>query len=744
MNLRTRAGATVLAGVLGLGLGVPSWASPQAPHAVDRAETEANITRLTTALLAGSQFAHHPLDDQLAGKLLDRYLEALDGNRSLFLQSDIDEFAGYRAQLAQATRVAGDTSAARAIFARYLERLGQQVAYDAEKLRSGSFEFAGHDVYTFDRKQSARPRDLAAVRELWQQGLRAEYLQEKLSDKKPTRDAIVVTLTKRHAQQLRTMKALDEDEVLETYLDALTHVYDPHSDYLGHEEMESLSIAMNLSLAGIGATLTSEDGFCTIKQLVPGSPAARSGRLKPGERIVAVGQGAAAVVDVTDMPLTRIVDLIRGPKGSVVMLTILPQVGAAGAPESVRLVRDEIKLEDQQAKASIVDMPPRDGKTVRLGVIDLPSFYSDREHGTHGGATADVAKLLAKLTTEHVQGVVLDLRRNGGGSLDEAISLAGLFIKQGPVVQTRDFKNAIEVDKDPDPAVVYDGPLVVLTSRFSASASEIVAGALQDYGRAVIVGDSATFGKGTVQSITPLAPIMDRAGLGHSFDPGALKVTVSKFYRPSGASTELRGVGSDIVLPSPSEVAGVSEATLTDPLPWDTVPAARYERENRVQPYLPALRDKSARRVDAERAFVDLREEVTELKQRLADGTISLNEAARRRQMAASKARDLAIDKEARAMVLARITYPITVRAAALPGLPARLVVAPASTSASQTVPPSDSHGGGADPAGDDLSSDDVISNESLLILGDYVSLLAPTHGDVHQDASAVKGRPKG
>ena len=406
------------------------------------------------------------------------------------------------------------------------------------------------------------------------------------------------TLTRRHAQSLHTMTALSSDEVLEVYLDTLAHVYDPHSDYLGHEQMESLSIAMNLSLFGIGASLESDDGTCKVLALMPGGPAARSGLLKPGDRIVAVAQAGQPPVDIVNMPLTRAVQLIRGPKGSTVSLTIVPAGGAAGAAtKTASLVRDEITLEDQQAKARIVDLPTgkgaaqatTKGATVRLGVIDLPSFYADMGGGKRRSATADVSRLLAKLQAEHVRGVVLDLRHNGGGSLEEAISLTGLFIRKGPVVQTRGSDGKVVVDEDTDPAVVYDGPLVLLTSRFSASASEILAGALQDYGRAVVVGDSSTFGKGTVQNIVPLAPYMDQVGLGHSYDPGALKITTSKFYRPSGASTQLRGVTADVVLPSASDLSEVSEASLKDPLPWDVVPAASYERLNRVEPYVAGL-----------------------------------------------------------------------------------------------------------------------------------------------------------
>ena len=384
-------------------------AAPAIPAADERA-TEANITRLTTSLLEGSQFAHHPLDAQFASKLIDRYLDALDGNHTLFLQSDVDGFGEYRATLAQATRVAGDTRAAHAIFARYLQRLAEQVAYDTELLKHGPFDFTAHDRFSFERDHAPRPRDLAAAKELWRQQLRAEFLQEKLADKKPAE--IATTLTRRHERQLRTMKGLGEDDVVEIYLNALAHVYDPHSDYLGHEELQSLSIALNLSLFGIGASLTTEDGTCVIRELIPGGPAARSGLLKAGDRIIAVAQGKAEPVDVVEMPLTRIVNLIRGPKGSPVTLTVLPPTGTAGAAKTIPLIRAEIKLEDQQAKARIVDVPTTDNGTLRLGVIDLPSFYSSSDsHDSQNGATADVVRLLNKLKAEQVRGVVLDLRQ---------------------------------------------------------------------------------------------------------------------------------------------------------------------------------------------------------------------------------------------------------------------------------------------------------------------------------------------
>jgi len=698
------------------------WSGQAASSASTADTTEANITLVTAGFLEHSQLAHHPLDTELAGKFLDRYLDDLDGSRSLLLQSDVDEFAAYRADLAQAIHRDGDTRAAHAIFARYLERLAQRAAYVTELLRTAKFDFTGHDVYAFDREHAERPRDLAAAQRIWRQQIRAEYLQEKLADK--SQGEIVRALLRRKEHQLATMKALRGSEVVEIYLNALAHVYDPHTDYLGHEQLESLTIAMNLSLFGIGAALETEDGYCKIRELLPGGPALRSGQLKPGDRIVAVGQSSEEPVDVTNMPLSRTVELIRGPKGTTVKLTILAAGAADGSlARIVSLVRDEIKLEDQQAKARILDLPVEQGRTIRLGVIDLPSFYADmggRKGAEPRSATADVARLLAKLKKSNVRGVVLDLRGNGGGSLEEAISLTGLFIRQGPVVQTRGLEGAVEVGADKDASVQYDGPLIVLTSRFSASASEILVGALQDYGRAVVVGDSSTFGKGTVQSILPLTMVMDKVGFAHAYDPGALKVTMSKFYRPNGASTQLRGVESDIVLPSTSDLSDVSESALKDPLPWDAVPAAPHEQLNRVQPYLGALREKSRLRVGAQRDFAYLTEDVARLRKSVAEKSVSLNEAERRQEMAQLKTRQEARKREELARPTAQpTTYEITLKNALLPGLPPAMAPKKDDKKGDKKGDKkSDREGAAATP------DRDILLIETMKILGDYVDLL--------------------
>jgi carboxyl-terminal processing protease len=683
---------------------------------------EANVTRVTTALLEQSQFSHHPLDTQLGAKLLDRYLDALDPGRSLFLQSDVAELARDWGRVAGAMRDGGDTTAAHVIFARFKQRLSQRVLYGQALLRT-PFDFTGDDQFVFDRRQAARPRDLAEAQSLWRQQLRAEYLMEKLAkpsgpkaDEAKSGEAaraekpadIVATLSRRLDRELRTMSGLTNDEIVGIYLDALAHVYDPHSDYLGREEMESMAISMNLSLAGVGASLRDGEGGCEIAELLPGGPASRSGQLKPGDRIVAVSQGNQPPVDVANMPLSRIVNLIRGTKGTMLSLKVLPALGQPGAARTVWLMRDQIHLADQQAKARLVELRQADGTTARLGVIDLPAFYSGPTGDGHSGAAADLARLLTKLKAERVRGVMLDLRRNGGGSLQEAIDVTGLFIKKGPVAQTRDPNDTVEVQADNNPSVAYDGPLVVLTSRFSASASEIVAGALQDYGRALVVGDGTTFGKGTVQNILPLKGIMDRMGLAHDGNPGALKVTISKFYRPSGGSTELRGVASDVVIPSSSEAADVGEAKLTDPLPWDTVPAAQYERLGRVATALPLVRTGSARRIAADPAFEELRRKIVAAKARVGAGAVSLNESERRRELAADEARDRAIDEAGRRAMAAYQSYEITPETAARAGLPAPTPARPPAPA-----------GAARRALSDGLPGDDLVAAEALAILRD-------------------------
>lgn len=494
-------------------------------------------------------------------------------------------------------------------------------------------------------------------------------------------DEIIKTLTRRYNRTLRTLKQYDSDEVLQLYLDSLAKAYDPHSDYFGRAATENFSISMSLSLFGIGATLQSEDGYTVIRNVVPGSPAEKSKQIKVNDKIVAVAQGDSDFVDVVDEKLDKVVQQIRGPKNTKVRLNIIP----ADAPDPsarkvVTLTRDEIKLEDQEAKAKVVELPDAQGNNIRLGVIDLPSFYADfptggRRSSQPKSTTRDVAKLVKKLKDEKCEGIILDLRRNGGGSLEESVSVAGLFIKSGPIVQVRDPGNRVGVDRDNDPSVLYDGPLIVLTSRFSASASEIVAGALQDYGRALIVGDISTHGKGTVQTLQELAQFTRALGIKSTNNPGATKITIRKFYRASGASTQLRGITPEIILPSVNNVADFGEKSLTNALPWDTIASADFEKVNLTTPVIPELSRRSAERVAADRDFEYIQEDILRYQKQKAEKTLSLNEARRLREKEENKVRAETRKKELQLRhEVQPTTYELTLKLCDQPGLPPAVV----------------------------------------------------------------------
>jgi len=644
---------------------------------LDVAPDQTNIARIVPLVLEQYHFLQEELDDARSSKALDHYIEMLDGMHLHFLQSDIDEFNPlYRTHLDELLKKKGDVTPAQHIFSRFLQRLTQRVDYVGELLATEKFEFTGTDRYNLDRKKSPRPKDLAEAKQLWRQHLRYEILQDKLNKEKS--EDIASKITKRYSRLLRSLQDYDRDDVLELYLSAVAQVFDPHTDYMGKSSLDTFNINMSLSLTGIGALLRSEDGYCKIQSLVANGPAQKSKQLKENDRIIAVAQGTNEPVDVVEMKLNKVVEMIRGRKGTEVRLTIIP----ADAPDpSVRkvvsLIRDEIKLEDQEAKAKIIDFPGTTGKQVRVGVIDLPSFYAqmdltgkkDDDDGPRKSTTRDVALLLRKLTSENVDGVILDLRRNGGGSLEEAINLTGLFIKEGPVVQVKDHDGQKHVDSDKDESVLYDGPLVVLTSRFSASASEILAGALQDYERAVVVGDKSTHGKGTVQQLIDLKRIA--AFRRSTISPGAVKVTIRKFYRPSGSSTQLKGVAPDIILPSLNNHADVGESALENALPWDTISAAKYEKLNRVQPYLAELQKRSSARVETDPDFQYVKEDIEQFKKALADRTVSLNEEQRLKEKADAEARSKARQAELKARPPGNETvYEITLALADKPGLP--------------------------------------------------------------------------
>jgi len=545
---------------------------------------------------------------------------------------------------------------------------------------------------------------------------------------------IYKTLTNRYAQMLKNYKELDSDRVFEIYLNSLARAYDPHSDYMGHMQAGEFAIRMKLSLFGIGALLRSKDGYCEIEELKEG-PARKSGQVNAGDRIVAVAQNTGEAVDVVGMPLDKVVDMIRGPKGTQVTLTIIP---ANAADSSVRklvtLVRDEIKLEDMAAKAQLYEQPKTVGPAARVGVIDLPSFYADNEASSLAGdagrskstsTSLDVARLITRLKKEKVGGIILDLRRNGGGYLEEAEKLTGLFIGRGPVVQTKDPNDFVEAQSSHE-ACLYDGPLIVLVSRFSASASEILAGALQDYNRALIVGDHSTFGKGTVQTVQGLDPYLRQRNLSRSFDPGELKFTIKKFYRAGGVSTQLKGVVSDIELPSVWNYATdeVGESALPYALPCDEVSSADgLVNLNRVTPYLPWLRQSSAARVATNTDFVYVGQDIDEFRKQRADKSISLNEASRLVEQKARTDRMEARSKERQARKKSpEKVYEITLKNVDLAGLQPPVV----KTNSVAVVKPAslDDQLDAADADGPDNQSSDPTLAEARNILRDYIGLM--------------------
>src|SRR5438270_101771 len=485
--------------------------------------------------------------------------------------------------------------------------------------------------------QAPWPKDEAEADQLWKGRISSELLQEKLSEHPIEPGPQLVG--RRYDRIARNVHEEDREEQVKLYLDALAQTYDPHSEYLSKADFKNFNIQMGLSLVGIGAMLRTEDGYAKIESLVPGGPAQTDGRLKVGDRITAVGQGTGEFVDVRDMRLDKVVEMIRGKKGTKVRLLAIP----ANAPDpsqrkNVDLVRDEIKLKDQEARADIIIKKDENGNPVKLGWLTLPSFYADMDRHSKS-TTRDVLALLKRLKKENIAGLIVDLRRNGGGSLEESISLTGLFLKSGPIVQTKGSNGNIVISSDPDPGIAYSGPLIVLTSRQSASASEIFAAALQDYGRAVIVGDKNTFGKGTVQTILPIGRFTSLLG-SRSDDDGELKLTIQKFYRVAGGSTQLHGVASDIVLPSLTDLPEFAEGALKNCLPYDEVPKAKYTKWNEpVSLYLDELKRRSAERIPNDAEFHYVQEDMDRLRHRLDENRISLNEDVRKKELSEDKTR---------------------------------------------------------------------------------------------------------
>lgn len=595
-------------------------------------------TRLLVSLLEQAHFAGTPISKLELDELLPNYMSALDYNRLFFTEGDRDNIVAQHTEYLERNLRAGDLEPAFEIFNIYRTRALDRIDWVLARL-DGEFSFDNDATYRTDRHELPWPANLVEADELWENRLRYELLADLLNDE--DLDAAKKNVTRRYERLRRTLLETEPHEVQEVFLSTLSKLYDPHSSFLSASTLEDFSISMQLSLVGIGAQLLSEDGYCTIKELIPGGPAALDNRLRPNDRIVAVAQDGEEPVDVIDMKLRHVVEMIRGEKGTTVHLTVIP----ADAPDSsvrrtISLVRDEIRLTASRAQATIHEVPDADGKIVPIGVIEVPSFYgsvgSERPGQTKTSTTDDVQELIGILKEQGIEALVLDLRRNGGGLLTEAIRLTGLFIERGPVVQVKSSNGDLRVDPDKDPTVAYSGPLAILVSRNSASASEIVAGALQSYNRALIVGESSTHGKGTVQAIFELKNYLFRSAA----PTGAAKLTVQKFYLPDGQSTQNRGVIPDIVFPSFNEYLPIGEADLPNALVWDTISPGNWEEERNRFPIrspleeelIQSLRKRSNERQEALREFQYLRRSIDWFRERQEQKTVSLNFEQRREQ----------------------------------------------------------------------------------------------------------------
>ncbi|PYI96103.1 MAG: tail-specific protease [Verrucomicrobia bacterium] len=607
------------------------------------AASKETIAMSVGRLLEEGHYTRQKLNEEISKKFLQSYLELLDFSHLFFTQQDVDALNTKYANSIAGDVLLGTLKPAYEIYALYTKRVDDRVAKIKELLKQ-PIDFKSNATVELSRQKSPWPKDEAEADQLWRGRITNELLQEHLSEH-PIEPAPQL-VARRYDRLARNVHEQDKDEQIKLFLDALAQAYDPHSEYLSKADMKNFSINMGLSLVGIGAMLRSEDGYAKIESLVPGGPAQLDGRLKVGDRITAVAQGQADYVDVREMRLDKVVEMIRGKKGTRVRLLAIPSDATdPSRRKNVELVRDEIKLKDQEARADIIMKKDENGDPIKLGWLTLPSFYADMDRHQKS-TTRDVLALLKRLKKENIAGLVIDLRRNGGGSLEEALSLTGLFLKSGPIVQTKDYNGSIRISSDPDPGIAYSGPLIVLTSRQSASASEIFAAALQDYGRAVIVGDKNTFGKGTVQTILPIGRFASLLG-SHSDEDGALKLTIQKFYRVAGGSTQLHGVASDIVLPSLSDLPEFGEGALKNALVYDEVTKAKYTKwSDNHSLFVDQLRGRSEERVKNDAEFHYVMEDIDRLRHKMDENRISLNEDARKKELQDDKLRKEMRSKE--------------------------------------------------------------------------------------------------
>jgi carboxyl-terminal processing protease len=592
------------------------------------------VTQIVTTLLQRNHYEKRALNDEMSSEVFDRYLEKLDYNKLYFLASDIAEFEMYRYELDEVLR-SGQVNVAFDIFNRYQQRAEERLKYVFEQLEK-PFDFSTDEVLELDRKDAPWAKTSEELDDLWRKRLKDQALSLKLAGK--DEEGIRKTLRNRYKRLAKNIAQSQSEDVYQIFMNSFAESFDPHTNYFSPKDFDDFKIRMSQSLEGIGARLVSEDDYTKVVEIIPGGPADKSGLLHPNDKIIGVGQDYdGEIVDVVGWRIDDVVQLIRGKKGTVVRLQIIPQNAKPGAPpDTIALVRDKIKLEDQSAKMDTIRVN-HNGEEQLFGVIEIPTFYSDfdamrRGERDYKSTYRDVKKLLEELKAMNVDGVIIDLRRNGGGYLNEAVDLTGLFIEKGPVVQVRYSDGRKEIEEDNNPAVVYDGPLAVLVDRLSASASEIFAAAIQDYGRGFIVG-SQTFGKGTVQR-----PIdLNRFVRDPDIKLGQLKLTIAKFYRVNGHSTQHAGVTPDIEFPSRFAAMDIGESSQKNALVWDQIEGVSYKKVEDLTPYVPEIQKQVNLRLRNNPQYLKLLDEVERVKKQKMQKVVSLNEAKRRAELNENK-----------------------------------------------------------------------------------------------------------
>ena len=612
-------------GALCAALACTAYAADEPLEALAIGEKHAEISQRVTRIIEDLHYARPRVDNSLSSAILDRYLDTLDGNRLYFLHGDYTTFGRYRYELDERLR-SGELEPVFEIFNLFRSRTQERVAY-ATALLAEEPDFTLEESFRFDRSELGWAGSEEELEEIWRKRVKNDALSLVLAGQ--TWEEAAEVLQGRYERLLRRVTQITANDVFETFMNAFAHTMDPHSSYLSPRNSEEYRIQMSLSYDGIGASLQLEDDYVTVINVIPGGPAQIDGQLKPSDRITAVGQGESGeLVDVIGWRLDDVVQLIRGPSGSVVRLQILPAGAAPGTPEQILpLVRDQVRLEEQAAKSSVIEVP-NDDASYRIGVIDVPSFYQDYAARTRGdedytSTTRDVERLVGELTEQGIDGLVIDLRQNGGGHLSEATELSGLFIDRGPVVQLRETRGNIQVLDDPTPTAIYDGPLAVLVDRYSASASEIFAAAIQDYERGIVIGQQ-TFGKGSVQNLFNLDRFMRGPGYGQ------LTLTIGKYYRVTGESTQHRGVSPDIELPSPVDTDVVGESTRDTALPWDRIQQTQFSADSDLDPYIELLQSQHSERAVTDPDFNHLVSDIAAMGDLRDRETVSLNLEQRR------------------------------------------------------------------------------------------------------------------